>query len=198
MGWFFDQSINEVLQGFFPEWFEIIFKIITYFGEAIIYIGLLALAYWILNKKDAIVGFYILFTSSFLNTFLKLLIKNPRPSQSIRLVDEENFSTPSGHAQTSLIVYGWMTFYFKKIWMYIVIPILVLLICLSRVYLGVHYIGDVIIGLLIGITVLAALYFGVPPLLKWIDTWSNKTKIIVGESLCSNNFPNNISTWIIH
>lgn len=82
--------------------------------------------------------------------------------------------------------------------MYIVIPILVLLICFSRVYLGVHYIGDVIIGLLIGITVLAALYFGVPPLLKWIDTWSNKTKIIVGESLCSNNFPNNISTWIIH
>ena len=145
MGWFFDQAINEALQNFFPEWFEIIFKIITYLGQAIIYIALLALAFWILNKKDAIVGFYILFTTSFLNTFLKLLIKNPRPDHSIRLVEEENFSTPSGHAQNSSVMYGWITTYFKKIWMYIIVPILVLLICLSRVYLGVHYIGDVII-----------------------------------------------------
>jgi len=59
--------------------------------------------------------------------------------------------------------------YFKKIWLYIVVPILVLLICLSRVVLGVHYIGDVIIGFLVGSAILVALYFSMPYILKWIE-----------------------------
>jgi len=47
--------------------------------------------------------------------------------------------------------------------------------------LGVHYIGDVILGFLIGATLLAMLYFGIPPLLKWMDKWSMWIKILAGE-----------------
>ncbi|NHJ87410.1 MAG: phosphatase PAP2 family protein [Asgard group archaeon] len=182
MSWFFDQAINEWLQNLFPEWFKYIFIIITYLGNAIIYISLLAIAYWIYRKKDAIIGIYILLTSTFLNFFLKVLIGKPRPDASIRLVSEEGFSTPSNHAQTSTTVYGWMTFHFKKLWLYIVTPIMIILICFSRVYLGVHFIGDVIIGLLIGAAFLTACIFAVPPLVKWIDSWKTWVKIVVGES----------------
>ncbi|NHJ04480.1 MAG: phosphatase PAP2 family protein [Candidatus Heimdallarchaeota archaeon] len=180
MGWFFDQAIIEAFQNAAP-WLKWPFLIITYFGEALIYIILLAIAFWIYKKKDAFIAIYILLTASFLNFFLKIIIRKPRPDHAIRLVEESNFSTPSGHAQTSATMYGWIMFYFKKIWLYIVIPILVILLCISRVFLGVHFIGDVIIGLLVGIAVLTAMYFGIPPLIRWIDTWSDKVKIIVGE-----------------
>jgi len=73
-------------------------------------------------------------------------------------------------------------FYFKKIWLYVVIPILVVLICISRVFLGVHFIGDVILGLLIGAAVLTALFFGIPPLVQWLDKLKDWQKILIGES----------------
>ncbi|MBN1328829.1 MAG: phosphatase PAP2 family protein [Candidatus Heimdallarchaeota archaeon] len=181
MGWFFDQSINEFLQDLFPEWLEKIFLGITFLGEAIIYILLLAIAFWIFNKKDAIIAIYVFLTTTFLNFFLKVLIQKPRPSTSIRLQDVEGFSTPSGHAQGSTTIYGWIMFYFKKIWLYILVPTLILLICFSRVLLGVHYIGDVILGFLIGATLLGMLYFGIPPLLKWVEKWPMWVKILAGE-----------------
>ncbi|MBK5113044.1 MAG: phosphatase PAP2 family protein [Candidatus Heimdallarchaeota archaeon] len=183
MGWFFSQAINEALQDNFPDWLITIFKGITFLGDSIVYIVILAIGFWIYKKRDAIIGMYVLLTSAFLNFFLKVVIQKPRPTKSIRMPEDiEGFSTPSGHAQASTTVYGWIMFYFKKVWLYIVIPILVLLICLSRVVLGVHYIGDVILGFLIGAAVLAALYFAIPYLLKWIDKWSTRTKILVGEA----------------
>jgi membrane-associated phospholipid phosphatase len=183
MGWFFSQAINEALQDNFPDWLITIFKGITFLGDSIVYIVILAIGFWIYRKRDAIIGMYVLLTSAFLNFFLKVVIQKPRPTKSIRMPEDiEGFSTPSGHAQASTTVYGWIMFYFKKVWLYIVIPILVLLICLSRVVLGVHYIGDVILGFLIGAAVLAALYFAIPYLLKWIDKWSTRTKILVGEA----------------
>ena len=181
MGWFFDQVILENFQNAAP-WLEWPFKIITYFGDAIIYIILLAIAYWIFNKREAIIGIYVLLTTSFLNFFLKVIIANPRPNQSIRLVEESGFSTPSGHAQLSSSMYGWIMLYFKKIWLYITVPILVILICISRVFLGVHYIGDVILGFIIGSTLLISLFFGIPPLLKWMEKWPFWVKIVAGEA----------------
>jgi membrane-associated phospholipid phosphatase len=181
LGWFFSESVIQALQDFFPDWIEIIFKVLTYFGDKIIYIIILAIAFWVFKKRDAIVTIYILLTSSFLYFFLKAIIQKPRPSESLRVVEVEGFSTPSGHATTSATVYGWIMFYFKKIWLYIVVPILVLLICFSRVVLGVHFLGDVILGFLIGCVLLAASYFGIPYLLKWMDTWPDWVKILVGE-----------------
>lgn len=200
MGWFFDQAVNEAIQNFLPDWLEKIFVGITFFGDAIIYILLLALAYWLLNKKDAIVGIYVLITASFLNFFLKVLIKKPRPSESIRIVEAEGFSTPSGHSQTSTTVYGWMMFYFKKIWLYILVPILVLLICFSRVVLGVHFIGDIILGFLIGAVVLSILYFTVPYILQFLDKFSTGMKILIGECYALIIFlatflPGMLATW---
>ncbi|NPE07564.1 MAG: phosphatase PAP2 family protein [Asgard group archaeon] len=181
MGWFFSQAINEVLQKL-PNWLIVIFQGITFLGDPIIYIVILAVGFWIYKKRDAIIAMYVLLTSVFLNFFLKTLIQKPRPTESIRIIEEDGFSTPSGHAQNSTAVYGWIMLYFKKIWLYIVTPILVFLICLSRVVLGVHYIGDVIIGFLIGAVILIALYFLMPYILKWMENWSDRRKIIVGEA----------------
>jgi membrane-associated phospholipid phosphatase len=182
LSWFFDEAINIWFQNTFP-WMEWPFKLITFLGDKLIYIIILAIAFWILKKKDAIIAIYVLLTASFLNFFLKVIIHKQRPTVRLDSYKEATgFSTPSGHAQTSTTVYGWIMFYFKKIWLYVVIPILVILICISRVFLGVHFIGDVILGLLIGTAVLAALFFGIPPLVQWLDKLKDWQKLLIGES----------------
>ncbi|MHA1356189.1 MAG: hypothetical protein ACTSR1_13545 [Candidatus Heimdallarchaeota archaeon] len=79
MSWFFGEVVNEWFQNTFP-WMEWPFKIITFLGDPIVYIIILAIAFWILNKKDAIIAIYVLLTASFLNFFLKVVIQKPRPN----------------------------------------------------------------------------------------------------------------------
>jgi len=70
LSWFFGEVVNEWFQNTFP-WMKWPFKIITFLGDPIVYIIILAIAFWILNKKDAIIAIYVLLTASFLNFFLK-------------------------------------------------------------------------------------------------------------------------------
>ncbi|MEA2070282.1 MAG: phosphatase PAP2 family protein [Asgard group archaeon] len=180
MVWFFDNSSIIWLQETFP-WLEWFFKIITFLGNGLFYIILLSIAYWIYRKREAIIGIYVLLTTAWLNFFLKVLIKKPRPPQELRIIEAEGFSTPSGHAQGSTTVYGWIMLQINKIWSYIVTPLLVILICISRVYLGVHYVGDVILGGFIGSFILLGVYFGTPIFLKWFNQKESWIKILIGE-----------------
>ncbi|NQS92366.1 MAG: phosphatase PAP2 family protein [Chloroflexi bacterium] len=83
---------------------------------------------------------------------LKFLIKRPRPEgewgQIYRSSDPHSF--PSGHAAraTMLTVIMLLTGY---IWIGLMMVIWTLLVDVSRVGLGVHYISDILVGTLIGI-----------------------------------------------
>ena len=57
---------------------------------------------------------------------------------------------PSCHAANTCAVATFLSFYFKKIRFIVTIFVWVLINCYSRVYLGVHYPGDLMVGLLIG------------------------------------------------
>ena len=92
-----------------------------------------------------------------LNNILKLIIARPRP-EVLRLVIEEGYSFPSGHAMVSFGFYGFLIYLTyeniknKKITypLIVFLVLLILLIGISRIYLGVHYATDIIGGFLIG------------------------------------------------
>ncbi len=127
---------------------------ITNFGGTFIIIILIILSIIIFRKKI----YSILITANIISVVLitqvlKMLIQRPRPSVP-HLVEESGFSFPSGHAMASLAFYGfliyliWQTNINKKakIGITIILAILILLIGLSRIYLGVHYFTDVVAG----------------------------------------------------
>ncbi len=132
---------------------------ISYLGSAVTLICLtVALIMLLKNKRDArfiILNLVIIFL---LNRILKLIIARPRPSV-LRLVYEEGYSFPSGHAMVSMGFYGFLIYLIYKniknkklkIPLIIFLSILILLIGLSRIYLGVHYATDVIGGFIIAI-----------------------------------------------
>ncbi len=101
----------------------------------------------------------LLSVSGFLNAELKELFRRPRPLQilpEVQLVYTQGWSFPSGHAQNSAALgwyWGWRCRGLKRL----VLFLLVLLIGLSRVYLGVHYPTDVLAGWVIGAVLVATM-----------------------------------------
>ena len=152
----FDPNITLFLRDLLP-WAGEFFKIISDVGDIPAYVAVIFAAYWTFGKREAILTSLVMIVSIFVNYWLKYVIANPRPSNTppndywYEGVEATNYSTPSGHAQNSAAFYGWLSGKLRRWWMLLVSTILVFLIGISRVYLGVHYLGDVLLGWGIGI-----------------------------------------------
>ena len=93
-----------------------------------------------------------------LNYIVKMICRRPRPID-INLITETGFSLPSSHAMVSVSFYGFLMYYIykldinkkKKIAVEILLATLIVLIGISRVYLGVHYASDVLAGMMLSI-----------------------------------------------
>lgn len=133
-----------------------IIKIITFLGGTIFLVTFTILLLFLLkNNKDKINLTSNLLIITLLNVFLKNIIKRNRPL-GIALILEDSYSFPSGHAMISSAFYLQLINIIKtnisnkiiKTFLMISIYLLIILICFSRIYLGVHYFSDVVCGLL--------------------------------------------------
>lgn len=140
-------------------------KFITNFGGVI---GLIIIAIVISSilviKKHKLMGFLVLLNlalSGGLNQVLKRIVQRPRPTE-YRLIEESGYSFPSGHSMVSAAFYGFFIYLiFKNVknkyikWISIFsLSLLIILIGISRIYLGVHYTSDVMAGFVISISYL--------------------------------------------
>jgi membrane-associated phospholipid phosphatase len=91
-----------------------------------------------------------------LNTLFKNFFERPRPpveTQEIHIFQETDFAYPSGHA--SIVTAGALTLITlyrreKELILSIILACEAALVCISRIYLGDHYLFDVIGGILLG------------------------------------------------
>lgn len=139
-----------------------IFKVITEFGDAIILICIAVISLLVLkNKKIGVAISLNLASIGLLNQILKRIIQRPRP-EGFRLVEQSGYSFPSGHSMASMAFYGLIIYFVYK---YVknkaarniictILSLLIILIGVSRIYLGVHYASDVIAGFLVSIAYL--------------------------------------------
>ena len=133
------------------------FKIITYLGSAYILIFLAFISLFFIKKNNKYKYISINLALAFLfNQILKNIFRRTRPLFK-HLVKESGFSFPSGHAMVSFCFYGLIIYFIhksnlkhKRIYEILLIVIIVL-IGLTRIYLGVHYFSDIIGGFLFGL-----------------------------------------------
>ena len=140
---------------------------ITYLGnwQAIVGLGIVAVVIlWSLKKKRETMFLIVALTSGeIIKEFLKLFFHRERPDMSLALIQENDYAFPSGHCVMSVIFYGMICYFIYQVcknkWQKIILltatVILVFLIGYSRVYLGVHWISDVLGGWIIGGAILA-------------------------------------------
>lgn len=152
---FIQQFMNPVLNTFF--------EVITFLGEETLIIPILAFIYWLVDKRKGELIAFSIFTTFLLNNFLKGIFDLPRPigEEGIITLREHTAtgsSFPSGHTQaaTTALTSGALILKKKPFTTFAVI--LSLLIGLSRLYLGVHYPKDVLVGLILGIAIAILCY----------------------------------------
>ena len=144
------------IQSISNPFFDFLFQLITICGEQIVLIVIISIIYWALDKKFGEYIAYSVLTSVLVNNAIKDIFKLKRPigEEGIRTLREETatgYSFPSGHTQGAASFYGSMAIYMKKKAMYIIATIMIVLIGFSRLYLGVHYPKDVIVGAILGV-----------------------------------------------
>jgi undecaprenyl-diphosphatase len=148
--------------------FDILFQIITYCGDEIVFMAVAMMLFWCVSKKE---GYYILtvgFIGTIINQFLKITFRILRPwdlAPDIGVVGNAKeaatgYSFPSGHTQNSVGTFGSIAYIFKKKWVKIVSIVLCVLVPFSRLYLGVHTLLDVGVSVVIAL----ALVFGLRPI----------------------------------
>jgi membrane-associated phospholipid phosphatase len=141
-------------------WAELFFRGVTVLGSAYFYLVLIAIWFWAVDKREAMLAVFVLIVSVVSNYWLKIIFKNPRPPVTNWLsgVHAPNYSLPSGHAQNSMVMWGWMGLKSRRWWMGALSVTLIGLIGASRVYIGVHWLGDVVAGWAVGILLLIAMW----------------------------------------
>jgi membrane-associated phospholipid phosphatase len=150
-------ELTQWLQVNYPQ-LEVFFRLQSGIGRFEFYLIFILLVYWCLDKTLGRSIAYLLTFSYLINSVLKHMLGDPRPywlDAILGLETEESYGVPSGHAQSATVFFGFLGLWFKKAWVWILAIIMIVLICISRIYLGVHDLEDVIAGLLIGIVILA-------------------------------------------
>lgn len=157
----FDKVIINWIYTFRSEGVNDFMKAITFFGDGIVLISGILLLLGFIYKKHKISTFnfaVLLVFGTVINLLLKFVYQRPRPD-FFPLMFESTYSFPSGHAMNSFIFYACLAYFInrntksRKIRIYTVafFGLLVLLIGVSRIYLGVHYPSDVLAGYIAGI-----------------------------------------------
>lgn len=154
-----DHNIYKLVISMKSENITSILKAITNLGDTICIISIVLLCFIFFKNKiyPKIITINIIVTV-LINQLLKHLIQRPRPN-FMHLVEERGFSFPSGHSMAAFSFYGLFIYFIYisnmnkkiKIILISILSILIFIIGLSRVYLGVHYITDVIAGFIISL-----------------------------------------------
>lgn len=165
----FDSSIQNAVRGSLPESATSIFKAITFMGNVLTQVILVALfTSFFFLKKWKIEAIFMLINgvaAGLLIVGFKHLYQRVRPGVD-HLVHAGGYSFPSGHAMGSFLIFGTLIIIIHdhvktvsvRVTMEILLALLILMVGLSRIYLGVHFPSDVIAGYILAFGILNAAY----------------------------------------
>jgi len=161
------------------EWLSLPFKLITSLGNEEFYILIMPLLFWCVNSLMGIRAGIMLILSGGIKDFLKIIIHTPRPywidTRVKAFTLESSFGMPSGHSMDAASIWGSIAASIKRRWATWLAVLLIFLIGLSRIYLGVHFLHDVLSGWLVG----GLLLWGYLSIEKKLAGWVNRRSLTV-------------------
>jgi len=140
------------LQSISSPFLDVVMRGISFLGSEFFYFALLVFLYWGVSRKLSIRLATVTLLSLYINFLLKDLFALPRPEgPGLRVLEEaSDFSFPSGHAQSVTSFFFFLALSLKRSSLFVLAGALAFLVSLSRLYLGVHYLEDVLGGVALG------------------------------------------------
>ena len=176
-------------------WFETIrtpaldaaMSLVTRLGEETFFMVAALFVFWCVDKRR---GYYLLavgFTGTLINQWLKIVCRVPRPwvrDPHFTIVESARdgaagYSFPSGHTQSSVGVFGGVARFTRRWWLRCVCLVLLVLVSVSRMYLGVHTPADVGVSFAVTAVLVLLLY----PLIESTLWFPGRMYVILGVLL---------------
>ena len=158
------------------------FEAVTFMGEEYFFLVLIPILFWSVDTAaGARVGFAFLI-SAYVNPILKDMFNQPRPYQINPEVSDHEVAgsgMPSGHAQSSIVVWGVLAAQVKRPWFWIFAMFIAFLIGFSRIYLGVHFPHQVLAGWLAGAVLLVLFLLFDPRVEHFVSRLSLAPQLLV-------------------
>lgn len=172
-------ALTTLLQEAYPQLLGFMTFVST-LGTEEFYLVFLPAFYWCIDKRLGRQLGYIFLLSALVNNILKNAFRQPRPfwiDPSIQAGEAEGYGFPSGHVMNATAVYFLLAVYLRRWWGWGLALLFIALMGLSRLYLGVHFLTDIIAGFVIGLLIFAAF-------LAWQQLFFQKySKQILGRRL---------------
>lgn len=154
--------------GSVPEALVPLLVVVTGLGDPVFLVALVVLVYWLgprYGLLDRRTGATVVATTVVALAAIVLLkagFSMPRPPADVMLIPEDGAGFPSGHATGAAATYAALAVYLDR-WSRSlrvrIAALIVVIVALSRVLLGVHYVVDVVVGVGVGLLVLLAVRF---------------------------------------
>lgn len=198
-------EVISCVQQFQSPLLTLIMQVISFFSTPAFYFGVVLLLYWCIDSCAGFkLGVGIIFSGA-LNTAIKEVLQVPRPfirDSSVFIIEESGFSTPSGHSQGSATFYPLFARFVlgarkcghcklggkcggrRRLPLCVVVRLCVavgfpLLIGISRIYLGVHYPSDVLLGLTLGFLTSVGIILFWKPVAKIVSSWRISIQVLL-------------------
>lgn len=166
-----DQWTRDLVARLDDSWIYTFFRAVTEFGSGhflVPFTIIMALILWWIFKHwlPALIFSGGTLMSHWFNLLIKGIVERDRPS-ILEAANAEGHSFPSGHAMISMVCYGLLSYFLvKKLTSYRAIFLtqlffacVIFLIGISRYFINVHYLTDVVSGFFIGFICLIGLIY---------------------------------------
>ncbi|BCC05861.1 MULTISPECIES: phosphatase PAP2 family protein [Bacillus cereus group] len=133
-------------------------KLVSIIANETLYLIVISISYWCVSKRKAFHMIVMLCFSGYIGIMVKEFMKIPRPYtyDGIEALYEKSaagYSFPSTHVQLSTTFWGSFMILCKKRIVWIIGIIFIILVAISRLYLRVHWLSDIIGAVLFSVII---------------------------------------------
>ncbi|MBL3822184.1 phosphatase PAP2 family protein, partial [Bacillus cereus] len=134
------------------------FKLVSIIANETLYLIVISISYWCVSKRKAFHMIVMLCFSGYIGIVIKEFMKTPRPYtydgiQSLYEKSAASYSFPSTHVQLATTFWGSFMILCKKRIIWIIGIVFIILVAISRLYLRVHWLSDIIGAVLFSVIV---------------------------------------------
>lgn len=142
----------------------------TFLGYTPFFLIFMPLVYWFWDRSLFMRLAIVIVITSILNGWLKDFWQDPRPPVALQLDHDRvgnSYGRPSGHAQVAAAMWFWLAYEIRRPWAWAAAAFITLAVSMSRLYLAVHDVDDILTGLALGIGGLFLLAILISPRFDW-------------------------------